>query len=212
MDGLKVEIITRDFGRMLESLASIDPTVEFKTVVDEIAARVAYRAMSLTVSAKAGDIRARWEGQEVTTFNGKVVRLDWRFPSTQWAALKEQRQKSLNNRLAARGTAKQSWLGFTRGIKKTIEAPAYVVSANYKGHTHETDSQAREQGSNRGYMLTLIQNSPLIIGGRMERALFSAMAGQTRRFETLMEVRAFRTLASRAEAYPGIFLRGPSGV
>jgi hypothetical protein len=48
----------------------------------------------------------------------------------------------------------------------------------------------------------------------MERALLAAMVGETRYFWVNMEQRAFRTYASRAAKYPGVFARsnGLSGL
>lgn len=212
MDGLKIEIITRDFGRMLEELANIDATIEFKDVVDAIAARVDQGAMNRTIAAKAGNIRATAEKKEWMTFNGKKVRAGgpdaWHFSDAMWSDIRQKRDESLQTKLAARGTAKQSWLGFAARLGRSINAPAYVISANYKGHTHEGDSIARTNGNDRAYLVTLIQSSPLIQGGNMERALFSAMNGEIRYFETNMERRAFRTFTSRVAKYPGVFLRG----
>ncbi len=103
--------------------------------------------------------------------------------------------------------AKSNWLGFAAKIGRTINAPAYVQAANYRGKSYQDDSTARENGSDRAYSVTMIQSSPLIQGGNMERALASAMNGETRYFQINMENRAFRTFASRASKYPGIFLR-----
>jgi hypothetical protein len=211
MDGLKVEIITRNFSRMLEELANIDPTIEFKDVVDGVATRVAQGAMNRTRAAKASSIKQRHEGKEWTTFDGKKVRIGgndaWRFPDAEWASIQQKRNELLQLRLAARGTAKQNWLGFANQLGRSLKAPAYVLGANYRGKTHEGDSTARVSGNGREYTVTLLMTSPLIPGAGMERALVSAMAGETRYFYINMENRAFRTFASRAAKYPGIFIR-----
>lgn len=218
-DSLRVEIITRDFGRMLDELAGLDPTVEFKDVVDGAAARVAQGALNRTVAAKAGAIRARHEAKEWTTFNGRKVRIGgdepWHFPDATWQAISQFRAIHLQVKLHARGLAKQAWLGFAAQLGRALTTPSYVLAANYRGRTHGDNSFAEPQSTGHDYNVTLHQLSPLIEGGRMERALLGAMVGETRYFYVNMEQRAFRTFASRAAKYPGIFttpgLTGLSG-
>jgi len=210
-DTLRVEIITRDFGRMLEELAAIDPTVEFKDVVDGSATRVAQGSLNRTKAAQAGRIRANHAAKEWTTFNGKKVRIGgdepWHFSNDVWSAIQQARAERLQVKLAARGTAKQSWLGFASQLGRSLSAPAYVLAANYKGRTHGDNSAAKTVGTSTEYTVTLFNFSPLIEGGNMERALLAAMIGETRYFYVNMERRAFRTFASRSAKYPGIFTR-----
>lgn len=205
MDALKVELITRDFSRMLEELAAVDPSVEFKDVVDGSAVRVAQGALNRTRAAKAGDIRRDHASREWITFNGRKVRVDWHFSSEVWQAIERLRSERLQVKLNARGTAKQSWLGFASALGRSLQAPAYVLAANYKGRTHGDDSVAQPSRGEGSYSVTLHQMSPLIEGAGMERALLAAMVGETRYFWVNMEQRAFRTYASRASKYPGIF-------
>ena len=58
VQGLQVEIITRDFNRMLAALAAIDPKIEFRSIILAEAAAIVRTALSRTKSAKVSAIRA----------------------------------------------------------------------------------------------------------------------------------------------------------
>jgi len=203
----KVELITRDFNRMLAELAAIDVRVEFRDVVKSEALSVTQAALSRTKAAKVSDIRADHKTKKYTTFNGKTYNLEHRLPNDVWNGIKAKRQEQLQVKLNARGIGKQSWIWVAGAIGGgRLKAPAYVQNANYKGRQYN-DGAASETGSLDAYQLTIVNVSPVagpFAGG--ERALLSAIVGRTRYFERNMENQAFRTLESRVKKYPGIFI------
>lgn len=204
-DSFKVELICRDFNRMLEELAAIDPRIEFRDVCLGVAARVVFNALFRTRAAKVSAIRRTWQEKEYTTFNGKRYKLDNRYPDQLWGRLQQFLHDRLQIKLAARGLSRQSfyWLGQQLGMRGAV--PAYVVNANYNGAQHRENAATFEQGSGTDFALTIVNSSPIVqmAGGR--DALLYAMAGETGYFRRNMENRAFRTLESRAKKYPGIF-------
>ena len=204
---LRVEIITRDFNRMLEQLALIDPRIEFATVVKGVAGRVIQGALNRTKAADAGKIKARAENRKYFTMDGKAYNLENRYPDEVWNRIAQLTQDSLAYKLAARGLSKKSWAHLGNQIGTPTKAPAYVMAANYKGASHPENADSVESGTSMDYALTIINSSPIVQFASGERALLAAMAGETRRFEVLMSKRAFRSVESRAKAYPGIFVR-----
>jgi hypothetical protein len=215
MDRLKVELITRDFSRMLADLAAIDITVEFSAVVDSSAARVSQGALNRTVAAKPEKIRRDHDSRQFTSFNGRTYRLANRLPDEVWRQISNHRAARLQQKLAARGLAKQNWLHLHRKIRNDskrggfigdVRAPSYVASANRLGEQYPGNVLTVSRGDAQGYMREIAITSPLIKGGRMEPALVFAMAGETRYYERNCAHRFYLTHASRAAKYPGVFV------
>jgi Tfp pilus assembly protein PilN len=205
-DGLKVEILTRDFNRMLEELAAIDPRVEFAHVVDEAATRVIAGAMRRTRAATAGGIRRDHEAKEWTTFNGKKYHIAvWRLPDPLWGEIAARRRESLQTKLNARGLSKQSWVHVAAALGRTVAAPAYVLNANYRGQQYPIDGAATSSGSGTNYARTIINSSPIVQAAGGRAALLGAMRGEINYFRRNMAHHFYRTQAGRAAKYPGIF-------
>lgn len=205
-DQLKVELIARDFNRMLEELAAIDYRVEFADVIRSEATSVIEGAMRRTKNAQAGRIRADFESKEWTTFNGKKYHIAvWRLPDALWREIQARRRERLQTKLNSRGLARQSWIHVASSLGRTIAAPAFVANANYKGRQYPIDGDKREDGTGANYALTIINSSPIVQAAGGRAALLSAMQGRISYFRRNMEHRGFRTLAERAKKYPGIF-------
>lgn len=203
---LKVELVTRDFDRMLEELASIDASVEFADVVRSEAISVCGGAMSRTKAATVGEINKREEGRKVITFGGKAHFLENRWPSSVWAEIVRLRKEHLQTKLGARGMAKQTWFNLATKLGGTIAAPSYVQQANYKGQQYAENVSQVSAGNGTEFAITVKNTSPLGEGAKMENAMLSAMSGRTSYFNRNMEHRAFQSLATRAAKYPGIFI------
>lgn len=205
-DGLKVEIIARDFNRMLEELANIDTRVEFRDVILSEATAVIVGALSRTRIASATRIRADHATKEWTTFRGKKYHIAvWRLPDSLWREISARRREKLQTKLNSRGLSKQSWLHIASALGKTIPVPAYVANANYRGRQYPVDGDKIEQGSGADYALTIINSSPIVQAAGGRAALIASMRGRTAYFQRNMEHRAFRSLADRAKKYPGIW-------
>lgn len=206
-DALKVEIVARDFNRMLEELAAIDPRVEFRQVCLGVAERVVAGAMRATRAAAAGRIRADYDAKEYTTFNGKRYRLTNRFPDALWREISSSRRGRLSDKLKSRGLSKQSWLWVAESFGARLSAPAYVSAASYKGRQFSEDGSSSEAGSSSDFALTVVNSSPIVSAAGGRSALLRAMRGETLYFRRNMEARAFATLESRVAKYPQIFAR-----
>ena len=207
MDGLRSQIITRDFDKMLVELSNMAPQVDFSTVVKAIATSVVQRAMDRTKAAAAGAIRANYASKEWTTLDGKRYKLSWLMPDPTWSAIMEKRQRNLASRLAARGLGKQSWLGIASAIGQAIDAPAYVRAAAYKNRQYSQDGTAWETASGTSYALTILNISPILPHAGGYGALLSSMAIETNKFRANMAHQFYLTAERRAAKYPGIFMR-----
>lgn len=204
--GLTVEIVTRDFNRMLRDLTSIDTAIEFRSVVKHEAGKVVESSLRYTKAAQVQKIREASANREWVTYNGKKYNVqDWRMPDPLWAQINRFRRARLETKLAARGLGKQSWLHMVREISEQIKFPAFVDRANYRGKQYPVDADSREEGTSSNYALTIINSSPVMQYAGGQSVLIRAINGRTRYFRRNMEHHAFRTLATRARAYPGIW-------
>lgn len=203
---LKLEVITADFNRMLAALARIDPRVDFAEVIKSEAIAVVRTALSRTKAAKVSAIRRDAENREFTTFGGKRYFLANRYPTPLWRSIEQRRKQSLQTKLASRGLSKKSWLHLANLLGADPSVPAYVRDANYRGQTYPQDAAKLEQGNGSAYVLTLFNTSPIVQAAGGRRALLSAMRGRVNYFQRNLQHRAFRTIDTRAKAYPGIFV------
>jgi hypothetical protein len=215
-DSLRVEIIARDLNRMIEELASIDASSTFSSAVDTVAIRVSAGSMRRTRLAKEESIRRAHDRRTHTKLEGKLYNLRWNYHNEElWRRIENHRAARLQQRLAARGLARQSWYHLGRAIHASsrtaalpmFRAPAVVVGANYLGEQYPQDVATYAAGDGREYQRTIINNSPLGPGAGMEPALTFAMQAETRYFERLMANRFYLTAAGRAARYPGVFVR-----
>jgi hypothetical protein len=205
MDGLKTELITRDFNRMLEELSAIDPAVEFRDVTLWEASRASHSAMGRTRAAKVASIRGKQRDAKFTTFGGKTYFLENRYPDYIWSSIERFRKERLQTKLGARGLARQTWYNIGIKLNRPFPAAAFVVNANYQGRQYTEDVDTIERGTGTDFTVTIINNSPLGEGAAMRNALLFAMGRRVGYFRQNMAHRAFRTLESRVKKYPGIF-------
>lgn len=205
-DGLKVELVTRDFNRMLAELAAIDPKVELRDIIFSEATAVIEGALRRTVAAKVQRIKDRQASHTWTTFSGKKYHIaEWRLPDQLWNQIQRQRKERLQTRLNARGLSKQSWLHVASALGKTIPVPAYVANANYKSQQYPVDGDKREEGASSNFSLTIINSSPIVQKAGGQAALLAAMRGRASYFQRNLAHGVFNSIATRAKKYPGIF-------
>jgi hypothetical protein len=205
-DGLKVELVTRDFNRMLAELAAIDPKIEFRDIIIAEATAVVEGALRRSAAAKVQRIKDRQASRTWTTFAGKKYHIaEWRLPDHLWNQIQRQRKERLQTRLNARGLSKQSWLHVASALGKTISVPAYVTNANYKGQQYPIDGESSEEGVSKNYALTIINSSPIVQKAGGQFALLSAMRGRASYFRRNLAHGVFDSIATRAKKYPGIF-------
>lgn len=208
VDALRVELVTRDFNRMLGEFASIEPKLEFADIVRAIAIRVMAGALRRTRAADPEKIKRRHESAEWTTLDGKKIKLSWYLHNdSKYAAVENHRAAVLKSKLGARGLSKQSWLHAAQKLGGDAAAPAYVSSANSAGRTHPENASFSETGGGAAYALKVTNASPIVQQAGGEYALVGAMSAETRYFFTLLSKGAFRNAATRAAKYPGIYVR-----
>lgn len=211
---LRSELIAARFNNYLQELWSIDPTIEFSTLVKSEAAAVMAAAMSRTRSANAAKMRASVDNREWVTFDGKRYKMGersgegWHLPDPLWAQLKQYRANRLAIKQAARGMSKQTWYRLAAALRPGLTTvPAYVVSANYRGRQYPENVSSLEGSTPAGYILTLLNASPIVQYAGGQWALLGAMQGRLSYFRRNMAHRAFQTYESRAKKYPGIWVQ-----
>ncbi len=193
---------------MLEELAAIDPRIEFRDVVYAVAARVVFNALYRTRAAKSAAIRRTYQEKEYVTFGGKRYRLANRYPDQLWGRIDQFRRDRVAIKLAARGLSKKSWLHLAGelGARATGSVPAYVQAANYRGNDHPENADTRAAGSGSDFALTIINSSPIVQAAGGRSALLTAMQGEIGYFRNNMAHEFYKTAASRAAKYRGIFI------
>lgn len=208
---LKFDIVERNFNRYLTELAALVPEKEYSTVIRAEAVSIAQAALRRTRAASVKSIRQAAAAKEYTTFGGKRYKLSNRYPNPLWAQIKAYRKTLLENKLGARGLAKKSWVQLGAHLGQTLLAPEYVYRANPPGRSLPDNGAVRETAIGPAYGLTLINTSPIVRFAGGERALRLAMLGRIGYFRRNLENRAFATAASRAQKYPGIFVKPITG-
>ncbi len=207
-DNVKVQLITSRFGKMLEDFAAIDPKVEFRDIVIGVAIRVIAGALRRTKAADPRRIRDGHAGATFTTMDGKIYKLSNYFHNESiWNRIEQKRRAALDTKLAARGLSKQSWLHQARQLGATLEVPAYVANANFKGQQHPENAAHMETGAGGQFALKIINSSPIVQAANGRFALIAAMSAETRYFYTLLARGGFATAATRAAKYPGVYVR-----
>jgi hypothetical protein len=202
-----MELLARDFNRMLEDLAAIDTRVAFRDVVLGVAERVMKGALSGTKAADSGKILARFANKRFTTFGGKVYYLENRYPDVLWEQIDAMRRESLEAKINAVGLAKQSWQHVASSFGSQLAAPGYVAMANSRGRRYPEDGSSSESGGGSDFALTVKNSSPIAPAAGGGGALGRAMRGEIRYFARNIEKHAFATVESRVKKYPGVFAR-----
>jgi len=208
---VRSELVATRFNRYLQELAAIDPTIEFSALVRSEAAAVMLAALSRTKAASVAKIRAAVDDREWVTFSGKRYRIGgddpWRLPDPLWGQIEAYRQQRADLKLAARGISKQSWLLLAKALREVqSRVPAYVASANVRGRQYPENVSATDSSTPAGFILTVLNNSPVVQHAGGQWALLGAMQGRVSYFRRNMQHRAFQTLESRARKYPGIWV------
>ena len=214
---VRSELVAGRFNNYLQELWAIDPTVEFSALVRSEAASVMATALARTRSASVAKIREGVEDREWVTFGGKRYHVadlsgrfgpGWRLPDPLWTQIEQYRQNRLSIKLAARGMSKQSWYVLARALRGPLSnVPAYVIQANYQGRTYPEDVSSLESSTPAGYILTVLNASPIVQYAGGAWALLGAMQGRISFFRRNLEERAFATYESRAKKYPGIWVK-----
>jgi len=220
---LKIDVVTTRFDNMLNDMARIDPAVEFRTIVVQMALRVIQGAANRTHAARIEDIKRAeelyFQTKEWTTLDGKKYLIQGtgtqghmnHYPDALWGRIQRFREIRsafrLDAKLNARGLAKQSWLHMAEQLGGTIDVPAYVRSANYKGRQYPGDVSHQEDMADGKYGLTIINSSPIAGYAGGLAALLGSMQGEVGYFTQNMAHGFYKTLEGRAAKYPGIFVR-----
>ncbi len=210
---IRSELVAHRFDAYLRELWALDPALEFASLIRAEAAAVMIAALNRTRAASVPKIRAAVNDREWVTFGGKRYKVGvssgagWRLPDPLWGQIEAYRQQQTAIKLAARGLSKQSWLLLAKTIQPALAtAPAYVAAANYKGRQYPGNVRVTEEHSPAGFILTTFNASPVVQFAGGAWAILGAMQSRIAYFRRNMRARRFETLATRARAYPGIWV------
>jgi hypothetical protein len=220
---LKIDVVTDRFDAMLNDMANIDPTVEFRTIVLQMAIRVIQGAANRTRAATIESIRKSEDHYYLTkdwmTLDGKKYLIQGtgtqghmnHYPDALWGRIQAVQTASsafrLQKKLASRGLAKQSWANLALALGGSIDVPGWVMTANYNGAQYPHDVSFSEDKANGKYGLTIVNSSPIVGAAGGLGALLGSMQAEVGYFRQNMAHGFYTTLARRAAKYPGIFVR-----
>lgn len=224
---LKVDVVTSRFDAMLNDIARIDPAVEFRTIVVQMALRViqgaADRTRAATVETITKSEAHRMLTREFVTIEGKKFLISGtgsdghrnRYPDWLWngiqALVKQNMTARIAQRSAARGLGKQSWLHLAESLGGQIDVPGYVRAASYRGQQYPDDVHWQDDKANGRYGLTIVNASPIVGYAGGLGALLGSMQAEIGYFTENMAHGFYLTLAGRAAKYPGIFVTQGGG-
>lgn len=220
---LKIDVVTDRFDAMLNDMAKIDPAVEFRTIVVQMALRVIQGAANRTQAATVQSIQQseahRFLTRDWVTIEGKKFLIQGtgsaghrnRYPDWLWGGIQQLLKQNMADRIArkseSRGLGKQSWMHLAEQLGGEIDVPAWVRAASYKGRQYPEDVSHQEDKDNGRYGLTIVNSSPIVGYAGGLAALLGSMQAEVGYFTQNMAHGFYLTLARRAQKYPGIFVR-----
>lgn len=190
------------FRRMERTLSRSG--VSQKRIIDFEVGKIMEGAMKRTNVASKSELRADFEAKEWTTYGGKRYKLSNRYPNPLWRAIDGKRKAGLARRLAAIGTAKQTWVLIAGKLGIRLDAPGYVFSARLPTRSNEANVSVTQQVSETAYGVGVVNSSPLMKFANGRQALFSAIIGRRKFFERNVSKGVFDEIATIARAYPGL--------
>jgi len=201
------EVDTAQFNAMCAELARMAPGVPEATVVKSEASRVLHRASALTPVAKAAAIRERVMKGHYMRFQGQLYYLGNVYPDALWGAIVSARKQRLQDKLRARGLARQSWYIAAMRMGKPFDAPAYVkaaVASTGREYPNNIEVQIRATGSEYSIAVINAQPTVTLLPGS-ERSLASALAARVVYFETNLRRKVFENVERTAAKYRGFY-------
>ncbi len=205
----KLRIEVGNFNRaMREMKVRLADRVTLEQIVDAEVAKIIEAAMKKTKAATVSGIRANSEEREWTTFDGKKYKLSNRIPRDLFMRIAAKRKASLLRKLAARGLARRSWVELARLLGFEIGAPGFVRAARRPSGSGGEENVIIRRQYTRGYGLHIANNSPINRWSDARQALFAAVVGRRRFYETNVKRGVFDSMKAVARKYPGLTVMG----
>lgn len=194
---------------MREMSASLRHHATEREIIDFEVGKIIEKALAETDTATVASIKFSMEATEWKTYDGKKYKLTNRYPTRVWGMIKGRLAASLRRRVAARGSAKKSWLALARRIGVEIKAPGYVATANIPSHPAEENVAVERTNGEFRYGIRITNSSPILRWAKGRQAFFGAVIGRRKFFEQNLARGVFRKLETVAKKYKGLIIAGP---
>lgn len=196
------------FNNMLIDLAK--NTGQSKAaVIDAEATAILNKTISKVPAANVARIRAYYAEREYVTYEKTRYFLKNRYPDYLWKELQTYLKQRMNQRIAGRGLAKQSFLKIGQQLRLPVEAPDYVHVATARGRpVYQQVLGTRKSTGPANAALRIYNASPLNRWVQARVAIMSAIGGRINFFVTNLKKGVFDDMRKVAAKYPGLRLGG----
>lgn len=188
---------TRELGR--KSKVSLQEVIESE--VSAILSKAA-KSKNLRIATEAS-IRKSNIGKTWMTHEGKKVNRTWRFTDAKWAAVNQTLENSIKKKMQKRGLGSSAFIDIADKAGLIIKAPSVARKAK-KPPGFNTLTMVNKNIDPERFFIMVENRSRILRFANGSQALFGAIAGRIKFFETNMKRGVFKSSATIAKKYPGI--------
>lgn len=187
---VKLRVETARFNEAMGQIGKVtsDPNWQ-KKVIDYEVGKILETSIKRTERATAASIKkseaSRGPIRTIDIGRGKKkYNTTFRYPDAIWRAIRMRMAEGLKKKMDAREFARNAWLTLADALGFTIAAPGLTRAAKIEGVTNRQNVRASLGGVAGKYGIEMENNSPLIRFTDSRQAIFSAIVGRRKYFET----------------------------
>lgn len=178
------------------------------TVTDNEVTAILNATITKIPAARVDRIKQYYAEREFVTYKGNKYWLRNKYPDYLWSELQSYLRERMNQRIAGRGLAKQSFLKIGQKLLLPVKAPDFVHVATAHGRpvVQQVNGTRHATGTSK-YAVRLYNASPLNRWVAARVALMSSIGGRMAFFVTNLRKGVFDDATAVAKKYPGLSVR-----
>lgn len=203
----RLRVETENFNRAIAAIGRVTDDPEWqRKVIDHEVTKILETTIQRTVRATAASIkksrteRPPWARIDIGQGEKKYYLLN-RYPNKVWRAIQRRLDAIYRAKMNAREFARQAWYELAVALGFSVKATAQTKAANIPGVSNKGNVRASRGGARGKYGIELENHSPLIQFSAGRQALFSAIVGRRKYFETTMRKSYMDRIKPLAERY-----------
>lgn len=188
----RIRVETERFNAAMAQIGKVtnDPDWQRKVIdheVTKILEVTIQRVQKATVASikKSQRERPPWATLDIGRGRKKYYLLN-HYPNAVWRAIQNKLGAIYQAKLNAREFARQAWLMLADALGFQVKTTGQTRAANIPGVSNKANVRASKGGGQGKYGIELENNSPLIRFSEGRQAIFSAIVGRRKYFETSM--------------------------
>lgn len=173
-------------------------------VIESEVARILEKAAKKTDKATAASIKDSQKSRKWIKIDGKWFNLNNKYPPKIWKRIKAEQKRQLRKRVQRAGLASSAFLDIANRMGQPVpKMPAKTRKADQPSNWPQLSRITRSQNPKR-FFVQVMHSADVLRWTGARQALFSAVAGRIKFFETSLKKGAFDTAKTTAAKYPGI--------